>query len=368
MRRWPLHARIRKERRHSKTSSFQLDVDLQVPAAITILFGPSGSGKSTLLDCIAGLERPDSGTIAIGEEVFFFSEENINRPPQKRKIAYVFQTLALFPHLNVNENVGYGLARDRKQERKERVEEILRAFHIENLQSRKPSEISGGERQRVALARSLVTQPKVLLLDEPLAGLDARLKNSILQDLRSWNAERQIPILYVTHSREEVDALGERVVALEDGRIVGTGSPSEVLEAPRRVSIARLAGFENILAATVRILRPEDGIMRVLLENSPLELEVPLGHATIGSKVRVAIRAGDILLAKERPRGLSARNIFEGKIISLELRGVMILAGIDCGTPFTVHVTLGAARDLRLEVGAAIWLILKTYSCHLLTQ
>jgi len=182
--------------------------------------------------------------------------------------------------------------------------------------------------------------------------------------LRSWNAARRIPILYVTHSREEVDALGERVIALENGRVVSTGAPMDVLDAPRRKRLAQAAGFENLLAGTVLDLREADGVMRVRLGETACEIEVPLGYAAVGNRVRVAIRAGDILLAAEQPRGLSARNVLEGRIASLEQRGAMVIARVECGVTFVAHVTPGAVRALELTVGRKVWLVLKTHSCH----
>jgi molybdate transport system ATP-binding protein len=360
-----LAAQIRIQRRNSHASSFLLDVSIEVPAGITILFGPSGAGKSTLLDSVAGLVRPDAGRIAAGDDVLFDSSNDINVPAQKRRTAYVFQTLALFPHLSVEENVAYGLSGLHEEERQRRVEEILAAFRVEKLRLQKPGAISGGERQRAALARSLVTEPRVLLLDEPLTGLDAELKAAIVDDLRAWNAANRIPILYVTHSREEVDALGERVIALENGRVVSRGAPMDVLDAPRRKRLAQAAGFENLLGGTVRDLREADGVMRVRLGESECEIEVPLGYAAAGDRVQVAIRAGDILLATERPRGLSARNVIAGRIASLEQRGTLMAARVDCGVTFVVHVTPGAARTLELTTGKQVWLVLKTHSCHL---
>jgi len=360
-----LSARVRKELRNTNSYSFHLEAAIEVPPGITILFGPSGAGKSTLLDCIAGLVSPDVGRISVDDEVLFDSENNINQLPQKRRIAYVFQTLALFPHMSVEENVAYGLAALPEKDRRARVERILEAFRIEKLRKQKPGQISGGERQRVALARSLVTMPRVLLLDEPLTGLDAELKNSIVDDLRAWNAANSIPILYVTHSREEVDALGERAIAIDHGHIVSEGAPHEVLDTPRRKRLALAAGFENMLRGTVLDLRETDGVMRVRLEGNSCEIEVPLGYAAPGDHVRIAIRAGDILLATQKPSGLSARNVIEGKIISLERRGMMIIARVDCGVSFTVHLTPGAARTLELAAGVPVWLVLKTHSCHL---
>jgi molybdate transport system ATP-binding protein len=248
------------------------------------------------------------------------------------------------------------------------VEEILKAFRVDKIRRRKPAEISGGERQRIALARSLVTQPRVLLLDEPLTGLDAHLKAAIVDDLRAWNAAQRIPILYVTHSREEVNALGERVIAMDHGRVLGEGTPMEVLDAPRHKRLAQAAGFENLLTGTVMDLREADGVMRVRLSESTCEMEVPLGYAAPGDRVRVAIRAGDILLATSQPHGLSARNVIEGRIVAMETRGALIRARVNCGVEFIVHLTPGAARTLELSIGRRVWLVLKTHSCHFVEE
>jgi molybdate transport system ATP-binding protein len=363
-----LSARVHLDRQTAKSGSFVVDVSLEVPPGITILFGPSGAGKSTLLDCIAGLIQPDSGRITSGEAVLFDSETGVNLPPQKRNIAYVFQSPALFPHQSVEANVAYGLVALEASQRASRIAAVLEAFHVERLRHRKPGEISGGEQQRVALARSLVTLPRVLLLDEPITGLDAERKASMVDDLRTWNAAQKIPILYVTHSRDEVDALGERVVALEQGRVVSEGIPWEVLNAPRRKKLAQAAGFENLFSATVIDLRESDGVMRLRLAESSSEIEVPLGYATPGDRVRVAIRAGDILLATQRPSGLSARNVLEGKIASLDQLGTIVVARVACGVILTVHLTPGALRALELTVGMPVWIVLKTHSCHVVTD
>ena len=210
-------------------AGFCLDLSATVLAGITILFGRSGAGKSTLLDCIAGLLPPDSGRVALGSEgeetVFFDSEKGVNITPAQRRIGYVFQSLALFPHLTVNANVEYGLARLDREQRRQRRAEILQLFHCDSLGERKPDEISGGERQRVALARTLVTGPRILLLDEPLSALDVGTKLKILEDLQAWNQRRRIPILYVTHSPAEAMRLGENVIYLEDGGVLAQGKP-----------------------------------------------------------------------------------------------------------------------------------------------
>lgn len=363
-----LEVRVRFERPTGHQSAFELDVEFQIGAGITILFGPSGSGKSTLLDCIAGLLKPRDARITLGQRVLQDSEGGTFLSPQERHIAYLFQAPALFPHMTVEENSGFGLHHVPEEERRATVQFLLETFRVEHLANRKPGEISGGEAQRVALARALALSPKAVLLDEPLQGLDAELKSSIVDDLRAWNRANHLPILYVTHHRNEVDALGERVIALDHGRVIAEGIPHTVLDAPRTKRLARAAGFENYLIAEVRELREADGVMRARLTGSETELELPLGYAAVGDRVHVAIRAGDILLATQRPAGLSARNILEGIVDSVELRGATVVCRIKAGAVFLVHVTPGALRALEIAPGKRVWLVIKTHSCQLIDE
>jgi molybdate transport system ATP-binding protein len=362
-------------KRIASASDFALDVDFHAAPGFTIVFGASGAGKTTLLDCIAGLIEPDSGRIAIGDQILFDAAERIHLPVEKRNIGYVFQDLALFPHLTVEENVEYGLSHWPRAERNQRTAAILAAFRVSHMARTRPGKISGGERQRVALARALVTDPGVLLLDEPLAALDAATKSRIIDDLRAWNEAHRIPILYVTHSREEVFALGESALVLDHGRILAEGTPHEVLSAPQQETVARLAGFENILDATVESLHADRGTMTCLLYQSesgaqakPVPLETPLVRAQVGSTLRVGIRAGDILLAIAPPVGLSARNVIPGRLLALERRDVIISATVNCGVELEVHLTLAARESLRLEPGREVWLVIKTHSCHLMQK
>jgi molybdate transport system ATP-binding protein len=352
---------------HARETEFTLDVDFSAPAGFNIVFGSSGAGKTTLLDCIVGLSTPDTGSIRIGTRVLFDAHSGTNVPVRDRKVGYVFQDLALFPHLTVERNVGYGLQHLDRDDREQRISAILDTLRIRELRLRRPREVSGGERQRVALARSLVTDPCVLLLDEPLAALDSPTKGLILDDLRRWNEAHRIPILYVTHSREEVFALGERVLVLDRGRVLAQGTPHDVMSAPRQETIAQLAGFENIFEAVVSAAHEDRGTMTCHLAGSKVELETPLVRTGEGSKLRIGIRAGDILLATQSPQGLSARNVLKGKIVSLIRRDVLMVARVEVGVEMEVHLTLAARDALALGAGHEVWLVLKTHSCHLMS-
>ena len=350
------------------SNSFTLDAEFEAAPGFTMLLGPSGGGKTTLLNCIAGLERPDAGRIVVNGRVLFDSSSRIDLPASRRELGYVFQDLALFPHLTVEQNVEYGIMNLPAGHRRKRMMTMLESFRIAHLIGRRPSEISGGERQRTALARALVTSPSLLLLDEPLAALDAATKSKILDDLRIWNAAHEIPILYVTHSPAEAFTLGERVIVMELGRIIADGMPNEVLASPRHETIAQVVGFENVFDAIVISINESRGTMHCQLDGGATELEVPLGRAEPGSKVRVAIRAGDIIIAAERPHGLSARNAFQGRVESIRREGVTVILMVEAGARFEVHLTPGAFADLNLSEGKQIWLVIKTYSCNLVEK
>ena len=352
--------------RYRSNADFDLDVAFRATAGVTILFGESGAGKTTLLDCISGIRTPRTGRVAIGSEPLFDSGAGINTAVNRRRIGYVFQTLGLFPHLSAGQNIAYGIAHLPPGEREARVGSIVEAFRIGGVRGRRPAEISGGERQRVALARALVTEPRALLLDEPLSALDAPTKARIIADLRAWNDTHRIPVLYVTHSRDEVFSLGERVVALERGRVAAEGAPAEVLHAPQTEAMAQLAGFENILDAEVAALHPEQGTMTCRLGGSQVTLEAPLGRVAAGAAVRIGLRAGDILLATAPPQGLSARNIIAARVVSTAQRDVTVVVRVNCGVALEAHVTPGARDALGLRAESQVWLVIKTHSCHLL--
>ena len=349
------------------SADFSLDADVVLEPGITILFGASGSGKTTLLRCLAGLATPEAGCVSTGDRLLFDAGRGVNVAVQHRRVGHVAQGLALFPHMTVGANIQYGLAGLDPVSARSRVCAIADSFHIAHLLERRPGETSGGERQRTALARSLVTDPDLLLLDEPLSALDHSTQSRIMTDLLAWNAARHIPILYVTHAHREVFALGQRVLVLEQGRIVADGTPQDVMTSPAHEAIAQLAGFENILSATVTAIRQEAGTMECRVSGTSIDMEVPLSSTPVGTPVRLAIRAGDILVATESPRGISARNVLPGTVRAIRQEGTTVIAAVDTGHLFEVHVTPGARSALGLEVGRRVWLVIKTHSCRLVT-
>jgi molybdate transport system ATP-binding protein len=339
---------------------FDVDVTFAAPPGITILFGESGSGKTTVLRAITGLLRPDEGRIAAGNATLFDAATGVDVPVARRRLGYVAQQLALFPHLTVIDNIRYGVTRMDRLERDRRVDAIVDSLRIAHLRTRRPGDLSGGERQRTALARTLVTDPSALLLDEPLSALDYPTQTRILDDLRDWNRQRRVPIVYVTHAHREVFTLGERVVVLERGRIQAEGTPHDVLEAPARHALATLAGFENVFDAVVVSSRPDQGTMTCRVDG--VDVEAPYSGDTAGEAIRLAVRAGDILVAGEEPRALSARNVLTGAIASLQRQGAAIVARVAAGPGFDVHLTPAACESLGLAVGRHVWLVIKTFS------
>ena len=211
------------------TGGFPLDVTFDVPPGVTVLFGPSGSGKSTTLSAIAGLVRPSAGRISIGDDVWFDSAARTHVAVHRRRVAFVFQSLALFPHMTALDNVVYGMDRAlAPPARARRAAALLERLRVPHLAGRKPRTFSGGEAQRVALARALATSPRVILLDEPFSALDRELRIELISDLRESIRELDVPVLFVTHHRQEARALGERLVLLEGGRVQRVGKVGEL--------------------------------------------------------------------------------------------------------------------------------------------
>lgn len=346
------------------TVPFKLDLRFKAPPGILILFGASGAGKSLTLQLLAGLQTPDRGTIQVGDDVLFDSSRQLNLPVRQRRVGFVFQNLALFPHLNTRQNVAYGLAHLSAAERQQRVEAMLEKLQIGTLADRSTQTLSGGEQQRVALARALVTRPRMLLLDEPLSALDLSIKRSIVADLQRINQELGIPILYVTHDRSEALSLGEHLLVLEAGRVVAEGKPIDVLNQPLKESIANLTGVENLFDVRIVGRNPERGTLTC--DAGGCRLEIPYGDWPVDRSLRIGLRSGDILLAVSPPEGLSAQNILPGQIQRIDSADYEVSVQVDCGRTFDVTLTRSAVETLQLSLGREVWLIFKAHSCHVL--
>jgi molybdate transport system ATP-binding protein len=327
--------------------------------------GPSGSGKTSLLEALAGLRRRTRGRIAIGAATLLDTSAGICLPPEARHIGYVPQDAGLFPHLTALDNVRFG-ARDAAVA----IDTAIDILDIRPLLPRYPASLSGGERQRVALARALATRPHVLLLDEPLAALDAGLRERVLPYLVRIRDEWRVPMVYVTHNVGEALALGGELLLLRAGRVEAQGAPLELLSATR---LARDldAGIENLLPGEVLSHDAAGGVTVVHLKSGArVSVPLALGRAA-GSRVTLAIRAEDVLICVQPPRGLSARNVYAARIESGDhgttdatLRCALDEAPDD--DPWLVRVTLSAVESLALRPGLAVWLAVKSHSVRVL--
>jgi molybdate transport system ATP-binding protein len=335
-------------------SGFTLDASLRLPldrATVTVLFGASGSGKTTLLRLLAGLDRPDSGTIQFLGQTWHDSARAIHLPPGKRRAGFLFQDYALFPHLTVAGNVAFAAPRDTALR-------LLDTFGLVDLAARFPRELSGGQQQRVALARALAAGPSLLLLDEPLSALDASTRARTRAELRRMLRESGVPSIVVTHDRMEAVALGDWMAVIADGRIHQTGPVQEVFRRPANSAVAESVGVENILPA--EILSRQAGLLTLRLGEARIDC-VDSGET---GPVLACIRAEDVALTRE-PHASSARNRLTGAIREVILEGALARIELDCGFPLVALVTAQSASDLNLAPGDAISAVIKTTSVHL---
>ena len=355
---------------HEGGGAFTLETEFDAPSGITILFGASGSGKTSTIKSIAGILRPDSGFIKLSGDTLFDSTRGIDRPIRERGVGLVFQNLALFPHMTALGNVEFAANGLPRAERRRRALELMERLRITHTAPRKPRDISGGEAQRVALARALASRPRLLLLDEPLSAIDEATKQDIISDLKMINRDLHLPVIYVTHNRDEAVSLGDYLVAYDCGRVAATGEPLEILGGAVSARVARMSGVENLFEGVVIKKDSLAGTMTVEVKDrdDTCLLEVPLGKEREGQRVTVAIRSGDILIATEELHRTSARNILSGHINAIEERGAHSIIRVRSGVTWTVSVTRQAVSELRLLPGQKIWMAIKTHSCYLLEK
>ena len=334
--------------------------------SISVLFGPSGCGKTTVLRSLAGLERPESGEILFGNEIWFDASQSLCRPPQQRGIGYCFQDYALFPHLTVAQNVGFGLRRSTIA-RASTVSEMLQQFHLTALSTRYPHQISGGERQRVALARALVRRPRLLLLDEPLSALDGPLRDELRPRLRQLLSQFQIPVVLVTHDRVEAMALADQIVVMQAGRIYQTGTVEAVFRKPSHSAVARTVGIETIEPAT--ILNNADGLVTIDIQGVRLCASSSLSSAR---HCYACIRAEDVVLqhlthAQPAASHMSrASNMLAGSVSTITPEGPMVRVDLHCGFDLAAKVARSGFEALAIRVGDQLLATVNSESIHLI--
>jgi molybdate transport system ATP-binding protein len=341
--------------------TFDLAADFVSGAGITALFGRSGSGKTTLVNLMAGLMRPDSGRIKIGPRVLFDSEAGVDLPAHQRRIGYVFQEARLFPHLTVKQNLLYG-AWFAKQRGSANFDHVVSMLGIGALLARRPLNLSGGEKQRVAIGRALLSNPDILLMDEPLASLDDDRKGEILPYLERLRDDAAIPIIYVTHAVSEIARLATSVVLLADGKSIASGAAGDILGRLDLLPFTAQdeSGAGSLIDATIARHEVED---QLSVLTSPLgELRIPALAAPIGMALRIQIKARDVMLSLSRPADISALNIVPCRIVELrDDDGGMVNVDLDHdGAHFLARVTPKSVRHLELGPGKEVYAVIKS--------
>mgnify|MGYP002476029428 CR=1 FL=1 len=337
--------------------SFTLNTRFDAPDGVTVLFGRSGSGKTSVVKSIAGLLTPDSGRIVQGDRVLFDADARTNVPVHKRRLGYVFQDSRMFPHLTVRQNLEY--ARRVTGRGVVRTEEVADLLGISHLLDRRTHGLSGGEGQRVAIGRAILSEPDMLLMDEPLASLDTQRKAEILPYLETLRRETGLSILYVTHNMAEVARLATHIVLMEDGQVVRSGAPETLLTDPDMVRVFGIRDAGAVLSAHV-VAQPEDGVSELAVSGGRLFL--PTIDAPVGADLRVRILAQDVILSKTRPEGLSALNILPVRVVAVR-RGdgpgviVQMQAGEDL---LLARITRRSADAMGIHEGTDCFAVMKS--------
>lgn len=348
------------EVRH-RLGTFQLAAALAAGDGVLALFGASGSGKTSVVDVIAGLIRPEQGRVVVGNEVLTDTARGIHVPPHRRRLGYVFQDARLLPHLSVRQNLLYGRIMRGLPRTAPAIGAVVDMLAIGPLLSRMPSGLSGGERQRVAIGRALVTEPHILLMDEPLASLDDERKAEILPYIERLRDQVRLPIVYVSHSVEEVARLATTVAVLSAGKVVALGPVSEVLQRPALLPESERSEAGSVIRAEVE--RHDAAAGLTVLRSPGGAWMVPLRDVSLGATVRLHVRARDIIIATERPSGISALNVRPARVVavtSTEGEGSRDVA-LDCtGDRLLAHLTRASCERLALKAGSEVHAVIKS--------
>ena len=346
-----------------RRGEFDLDVQFDAPApGITALFGRSGAGKSTLIHMLAGLLEPDSGLIALEGQKLFDSALALNMPAHRRGVGCVFQDLRLFPHFNVAGNLRYGLRRAAAQPPRITMERIVALLDLGSLLGRRTWQLSGGERQRVALGRALLAQPRLLLMDEPLAAIDVAKREEVLPYFERLRDELALPIVLVTHHFEDVVRLANHVVLVEAGRVLAQGSLPTVSLSPALGTLLGTEGVGAVIEGRVESLDEGSGLATIAVGHG--RLLVPGSGLKSGGALRLQLLARDLILATSPPVGLSVRNQLPGVITDIQAETAHnIMVSVDIGgVALMARVTAAAALELNLTLGQPLWILIKAVS------
>jgi molybdate transport system ATP-binding protein len=345
-----------------RRGNFQLNAafNLQKPGVIA-LFGPSGCGKSSLIQCVAGLTRPDEGRIELNGEVFFDSARGVDVAAERRGIGCVFQDSRLFPHFTVRGNLLYGATRTRRNGGIE-FDAIVSLLDLHSLLERRPGRLSGGEKQRVAIGRALLAQPRLLLLDEPLASLDHARRDDLLPYLEILRDSLAIPMLYVSHQFDEVLRLATDLVLMRDGSILAQGELSELSLSPALQSVIGVDSIGALVNARLVDIDPRTGLARLAVGQG--ELRVASAGLVAQSALRIQLLARDIIVATAQPANLSVRNCLAGTVsgITSDNSGSDLIRIDIGGETILARITAAATQDLELRIGMPVWALIKSVS------
>ncbi len=307
-----------------RLGDFDLDVELESPGdGVLALFGPSASGKTTLLRCIAGLIRPRRAYLAMDGEAWHDSERDVWLPPHRRPVGYVFQEAALFPHLDVRRNLRYGFSRIPPSQRRLTPDDVVPLLGLAPLLNRSVSGLSGGEQQRVAIARSLLTSPRLLLLDEPFSALDTPVRAQLQRDVAAMQRALRLPILLVTHNLAEAYFMSQHMAVLERGRLLQTGTPTSLMHRPRNRTVARLTGCQNFLDGVVAEVTPEGTWVQL----AQTRLLGPPSELRPGQPVTLAVRGERVMLVRKDAPPIARDNVFGGTIERVAADGFNVTLG-----------------------------------------
>lgn len=347
-----------------QVETFALDVAFEAPGGVTGIIGPSGAGKSTILQMIAGLTRADHSRIVFDGETLSDTDQRVFLAPERRRIGYVFQEALLFPHLSVAQNLDYG-ARRRKMAGHVSRDDVIALLGLRALLDRRPHHLSGGEAQRVSIGRALLSDPRLLLMDEPLSGLDPRRRADIMPFIEAMHRALDLPILYVSHNIDEVTRLADRVIVLHDGRVAAAGGVAEVLNQPEMQRLILGSEMDDdpatIVEAVIEAHEPASHV--TMLRFGAARIALPLLDLPLGATVRLRIHARDVAIAIAKPEGLSIQNIIKSRIdaIAPTASGQLdLLLAIDGAGRLNARITRRAGERLSLAEGMTVWALVKS--------